>query len=380
MTPFGVAWSQLELEHVEAFLEGADDEPLLWEAKGTKVDKREVRAQVCGFANSHEGGYLILGARRGETGDWVLDGLRVGEEPVTWISDLVTDLERGVRPLPSFEVRAWPAQNGHVAVVQVAPTSTPPCITNGTVYERVPGKTPTVRDPMRLAALFARGDQARRNAEGCAERAARHVLELWLDRPFLGAMEDSNQVDDPVRYAVGLCATGNQPDIAGRLFQASLVEEIWTELRDRPSMLPAGFGTPPEPGHWSQEAMTFRHRRALIVEDVTVVRASWDGAVAVGHALNTAEAYADRFVEGRVAEQWEMARRILRRLQAYGDFYLCLIVTGGTFKQHAGPAGVTLRRGPLRPESIGDHAESLGRELLRAVGGVAPEPPPPHEL
>src|SRR4051812_18396223 len=76
---------------------------------------------------------------------------------------------------------------GSVAVVRVAPISTPPCITNGTVYERLPGKTQTVRDPLRLADLFSRGDaaranaqarsaRARANAQARADRAARTIL------------------------------------------------------------------------------------------------------------------------------------------------------------------------------------------------------------
>jgi hypothetical protein len=68
-TIFGVRGeAELELEHIKNFLDQADDEPLLWEAKGTKLDKAEVRRQVCAFANSHEGGYLILGAERASSG------------------------------------------------------------------------------------------------------------------------------------------------------------------------------------------------------------------------------------------------------------------------------------------------------------------------
>ncbi len=62
MTIFGVPWNDPKLEHVEEFLADAGPEPLLWEAKGIKADKSEIRRQVCGFANSHEGGYLIIGA------------------------------------------------------------------------------------------------------------------------------------------------------------------------------------------------------------------------------------------------------------------------------------------------------------------------------
>jgi hypothetical protein len=73
VTIFGVPWTELDLPDVEAFLEQADDEPLLWEAKGTQLDPNEVRRQVCGFANSHEGGFLILGASRAKGGGRSMD-------------------------------------------------------------------------------------------------------------------------------------------------------------------------------------------------------------------------------------------------------------------------------------------------------------------
>ena len=73
VTIFGVSWDALSLDAVRGFLVDADDEPLLWEAKGTRIDKNAVRQQVCGFANSHEGGYLILGADR-ESDGWSLEG------------------------------------------------------------------------------------------------------------------------------------------------------------------------------------------------------------------------------------------------------------------------------------------------------------------
>lgn len=62
MTIFGVPFDELDAGRLRAYLDQAGDEPLLWEAKGTEVHRNEVLRQVCGFANSHEGGYLILGA------------------------------------------------------------------------------------------------------------------------------------------------------------------------------------------------------------------------------------------------------------------------------------------------------------------------------
>jgi predicted HTH transcriptional regulator len=176
MTIFNATWPELTLNDVREFLREADDEALLWEAKGTKLDPGEVRRQVCAFADSHEGGYLILGATQAPADHeerWALDGVTFpGGEPPAWIANVIRDTERGVRPAPDFDVQAWQAAAGHVAVVRVTPTSTPPCLANGTVFERVPGQTITVRDPQRLSDLFARGDKAHVDAQARADRAA----------------------------------------------------------------------------------------------------------------------------------------------------------------------------------------------------------------
>ncbi len=391
MTIFGTAWTDLGLEHVQAFLDQADDEPLLWEAKGTKLDRSEVRLQVCAFANSHEGGYLILGARAAEGEDpehrWVLDGLPFPDEPIIWIANVVTDLVRGVRPRPDFDVAAWKAPNGHVAVVRVTPTSTPPCIANGTVYERLPGKSQTVRDPLRLADLFSRGDQARHDAQARADRAALIVLKDWLNGdagvfraqsvPLQPAVdEDGPEKPDEaahVRFAIGVAATGNAPTISGRLFKTEFAEEIWTHLRDRPTGLPVGFGYSPDAVTWSQDALTWRHELKGHVDFITLVRAAWDGSVAVGEKLSMENVYPDTFAQGRIAPDWALADQLVQRLGGFGDVYVTLLVAGGRFPRRKDQGYIIMQRGPLLPGIDDDHVASLGREL-RAVGNIAPEP------
>lgn len=76
MTIFGAPLHELTLETLREFMASAEDEPLLWEAKATQISPGEVRKQVCGFANSHDGGYLILGADRPQP-DQPLDHARV---------------------------------------------------------------------------------------------------------------------------------------------------------------------------------------------------------------------------------------------------------------------------------------------------------------
>jgi hypothetical protein len=404
VTIFGATWDELTLADVESFLADADDEPLLWEAKGTKLDANEVRLQVCGFANSHEGGYLILGARKvaAEPSDtaeppkqtWTLDGVGFPDEPRTWVSNVVGDLERGVRPMPDFDVAAWTAPAGHVAVVSVTPTSTPPCIANGTVYERIPGKTQTVRDPQRLANLFARGDEARRGAQARADRSARLMLDAWDrtsaadDRPNSdsdgsgGSQEETRPGTDPsefVRFAVGVAATGNAPNIAGRLFQIKVVEEVWLTLRHSPSIVPEEFRRP-HPVAWSQEALLWRQEELGPIQSEKLVRASWDGAVAAGERIATASADPETLVEDRVQAAWQLADDLVTRLGGFGDTYLCVLVAGGPFaREDDAQTGkeVVMRRGPLLSGVDGAQAASLGRELSRALGYLAPEPANP---
>jgi predicted HTH transcriptional regulator len=125
VTIFGPPWVELELEHVRSYLKEVDDESLVWEAKSTKLDKKAIRRQVCAFANSHEGGYLILGAEQVPGEGWKLDGLPFPDEATTWLTNVIDDPEHGVRPRPSFDIRVWPTEDGHVAVLHITPTSRP---------------------------------------------------------------------------------------------------------------------------------------------------------------------------------------------------------------------------------------------------------------
>lgn len=388
LTIFGAPWAELRLAHVTAFLRHADDEPLLWEAKGTELQANDVRRQICGFANSHEGGYLILGAecvsREQSEQEWRLTGVRFPDEPRTWVANVVGDPERGVRPRPDFDVVAWQATGGHVAVVRVTSSSTPPCITNGTVYERLPGKTQTVHDPLRLADLFSRGDGARKEAQARADRAARIVLEdlesdagvfqrPWADRPAECA-ETSDDDGEYLRFSVGGAATGNPPNIAGRLFQHDFAEETWEELRDRPMGLPPGFGTSPDPVDWSQDALTWRHQVSGPLNSITVVRAAWDGSAAAGEKLATEDTYPDSLAQSRIAPEWRRADQLVERLGGFGDVYLTVLVAGGRFPRRKDSRCIIMRRGPLLPGVDDGHVAGLGRELMRAVGNPEPEP------
>jgi hypothetical protein len=367
------------LEAVQAYLDEAEDEPLLWEAKGTRLHKSEVRAQVCGFANSHEGGYLILGTDEAEDG-WRTIGVAFDSEPTTWLSDVIGDPERGVRPRPDFDIRAWPTEAGHVVVMRVRPTSTPPCMANGTVYERLPGKTSPVREPLRLADLFRRGDEVRRYAQAAADRAAHLALEAVSDRGDTEVQDESQQPHTglrAIRFAVGVAATGHPPDIASRLFQDAFVIKYWEDLRDLPSGLPQGWGRPPDPVEWSQTSLTWRREVRGALQDYDIVlRASWDGAAAVGKRIATEDAYLDSLVEYQAGPAWRLADEMVQHLKGFGDFYMTVLFAGGKFPRRPGPEDeiLAMRRGPLLPGVDEVHLASLGRELLRSVGSPASEP------
>src|SRR5215217_8988756 len=104
---FGAAWEQLDRGDVEAFLAHGEPEPLFWEAKGTKLESGEVRKQICGFGNSHEGGFLILGARWDKEAErWIPEGVEFPDEPPTWVSNQANE----VRPRPYIDTRSWPTE------------------------------------------------------------------------------------------------------------------------------------------------------------------------------------------------------------------------------------------------------------------------------
>jgi Schlafen, AlbA_2 len=109
---FGVPFDELALEHVRTFLAGAEDESILWEAKGggERPHPRVVRKAVCGFANSR-GGYLILGADRPDD-TWSLSGIDFGsnvEEPRTWLDQVIRD---GMSPVPPMMCACTPSTKG----------------------------------------------------------------------------------------------------------------------------------------------------------------------------------------------------------------------------------------------------------------------------
>lgn len=392
-TIFGPSWADLTLDDVRRYLEQADDEPLLWEAKGTRLDPSEIRRQVCAFANSHEGGYLILGAEPAGGDDpearWVLDAVTFPDEPRTWIANVIGDLTAGVRPRPDFDVQPWEAPNGHVVVVWVTPTSTPPCIANGTVYERLPGKTQTVRDPLRLADLFARGNAAHREAQARADEL--RTLSSWTDS---AARRDASKRLEyrwplpPMSSTATPSTTRTSGSLSGSPRPATRrISRLVSFGRASPRRSGAsyatarrgfrpGWGGGPDAVMWSQEALTWRHQTSGMLDSITVVRASWDGAAASGAKLATEDVYPDTLVTARISREWERADDLVRRLGGFGNVYATVLVVEGRFPRRTDDGHILMphaagRRGAARrqPRSGTDPS---GREHGRgAVAGAA---------
>jgi hypothetical protein len=379
VTLFGVPWSELSLERVARYLDDAEDEPLLWEAKGTQLNAHAIRKEVGAFGNSHDGGYLILGAEQAEA--WELTGCEFPTEPQVWVSQTIHD---GIRPVPPFDIRAFSVGERHVAVVRVQPTSVPPCIVRGTVYERIPGAAIPVKAPERLAELFRRGDAAREQAEGGARRAARLLMISGSGRgePLSRAARDGHDL----QVAVALAPTGMLPDVSSRLFTRpfeAAVSDAVLALGAGPRLPTAA---PPE-ASWSQDTLAVELDAIGNVSTHWRVQASWDGVVGLYYLSDATEVVNESLIKHVLGVAWHAGVDLLRRLGATGPMYVAVIAAGGPF-----PPNITnivslesrfleLGRGPVAlDEGPAAHLESIMRELRRCVGdhvyeddGGAPE-------
>lgn len=329
---------ELELEDVRTLLDDARAEPLDWEAKGVEVTGGAVRKQTCGFANSHDGGYLILGTDiRGD--EWVLDGVTFpDDDPPAWVSSVAL----GVQPYPEgLDTRAIPTSEGRMlAVVWVPPTPTPPCNAHGTVYERVSGRTVSVREPLRLAQLFARGDGAHQRAQAHARRAAKRTLQR-LDAQHSPALQ----------FSLGLCATGYAPDIGSRLFS----ERFWNRVA-------AAI-----PGALCEHRQNGLAATSIPAWDGDIrwrVLATWDGSVGVG-CDPADERYSVASICHPILDAWNAALPLIAEMEPVGPVYLALALRGEPFPFNE---VIRLDRGPIRREVDEGLLRGMQRELSRAAG------------
>jgi hypothetical protein len=373
MTIFGVPWTELSLDDVSRFLNDAGPEPLLWEAKGIEVQAGEVRRQVCGFANSHEGGYLIVGATQEPEGRWLLEGVVFPDEPPTWVSNVVGN--GGVNPYPEgLDTKSLPTDEGkHVAVIRVPTVATPPCNAHGTVWERVSGRTISVREPLRLAQLFARGDHARKDGQAKAHTAAREVLvrgrELQRHKPRR------------VQFGLGLGAAGYLPDVSSRLFSPGFEHHVLScigNLDHGPHIV----GGPTMNSSVTQDSRLFESEgRDDLLGRSWLLRATWHGAIAIYWVIGADSATLESMLDGPVRQAWQTADELLETLGPLGPRYLELAVAGGAFFPNvrvAGdrePAVTVIGRGPIAAGVDTTVLKSIERELRRATGQMAYESP-----
>jgi hypothetical protein len=367
----GVQWSELALDDVKTFLAVADDEPLLWEAKGAGADAHHVRKTVCAFANSHDGGYLIVGAEETSTG-FELSGREFDREPHLWVTDAVRD---GVRPWPGVDSRVFAVDGGrHVVVVWTPPMATPPCITRGTVYERVPGASVPVKDAVRLAELYRRGDEAQRTAIAFAARASNVLIDL-PDLP----LDDAALV---VGFALAIRATGYRDlDLSSHLFSRSFTAEAESQMSTLPVGQPVMLGMNSY-ADWSQAAITWHRQPQSSHAHRWLVRATWDGAVAVRWTMATDAITARSVVATPLTHAWNLALRLICELGATSSYHASLRLFGKPFvdlsevpsEDHIETLPA-ITRGPLPLDGVTTRTlDSVEREINRVLGEVVYEP------
>lgn len=362
----------LALEDIEAFLKEADPEPLQWEAKGAKLDAHAVRKAACAFANSNDGGYIILGAEEDKAAPlredrWLLTGLMFPDEPKVWIATTIHD---GLRPQPKVHVRSFPlGEQRYVALVWVPPVRDPPCVTRGTVYERLSGKSNPIKDPGRLAALYQRGERAHEIARDRAIRASDILME--------GRLAAEGATTAALRFSIGLCTTAQAADVGAYLFTSSFLERLRDVVGDRVDEGPARRNVSVDV---AQKSVMVRgigsYRR-----DAWDLRAAWDGSIAL--AFETGQTWwpAEILVD-HIERAWISALQLVADLGGHGDHYVAIRLTGQEFVAQVdedgdGPGPTLLRRGPVAGLPSPAQREHLLRELKRASGYMALEPEPP---
>lgn len=375
---FAKPLAEVSTEDVLALLAGSAPEPLLWEAKGGEPNPHEIRRQCGAFANANAGGMLILGADE-RSGRWHLAGMTFPDgEPHRYVSDCLRD---GVRPQPRFDVRALELAEGrYLVLIAVSPLQDGPCIVRGTVYERVPGATVSVKDPGRLAELYGRGRRAHSDALAAANQAMGQAIVAFPDTGF----EDNDDYESwslPDEYsgreikslyvAVSIATVDRGPDVNARLFRSStreLMAQLALALSDEPPPLT------PDVAQWVGQdrrvvtALSPRDDRAD-----WAVSAFWTGAVAIGYRGLRHHGSPSALSELVISPAVEAALAVVQAL-AGGDIgYVRTAVVDLHQRHPVWPSPIQLSRGPVGLGPVLDFA-SIGRELSRAAGVDAPEP------
>ena len=385
-SPFPVPLSALTVEHLRAFLAEADEEGVTWEAKadgpadkGKGLRPEHVRNGVCALANQIGGHFIVGAAVRADAGEHVWDLVGVGikdRDSGLWLDRAI----RGLRPVPRYRHKVFDLAEGRwAAVVEVEPLTQTPCMTSdGQVFERVSSESLRVTDPVRLAALFTRGERARERAETQAARAAQ-TLHRAGGQPV------------GVGVTLGLAAASYEDDIGSRLFHSrfrdqldeAFEQRLFTELsqhRPHPSQSRHAIRQ-----SYVQRAYGFNSTGKPFSEVTWRVRAQWDGGVAISAALTGSILKHGSLFDMVLLPAWRLAADLVGALGGYGDARLHLAIEVRAIAAHLGdfyrglPGSVELTRWAEVDEPSGDLIGSVQRELQRAAGlwSLEGEPSPP---
>lgn len=361
MTIFGPSWDALDLEAVRAFLADSDEEPLTWEAKGTKVHPDSVRKHAAGFAN-REGGYLILGADQDKrTRTWSVEGVEFpDDEPQAWLDKVIGAL----RPEPRRAFHVWRLEGRTaVAVVRVDAVAKPPCITpGGTVYERVSGGTVPVQDPLALDRLFQRGAAADQLAR---EAAAALAGPLLAKPPIWGA---SNAV-----LSLALAAVGRPMDAHLRPFRESFADKLVDSAFNR--LRPDQLLAPTRHLEMSQDAIVIGLAGHEYAYALAASRAT---AVGLMFAAQPSETNLSHVIEGPLPRMWKYAADRVTDLGGYDRAYLEIQLNTAhpdVARRQIRPRVEIHRWVPVaHPDAAA--LSSVSRELRRGAGQHVFEPEP----
>jgi hypothetical protein len=357
-------FDDLALDDLGAFLAAATDETLYWEAKGgDEIKPREVRRQVCGFANT-EGGWLILGCDdQGSAASerWVIDGaLFPDREPTQWVSNVLSAL----RPVPPHRVKAFAVGGGRAAVlVRVERTPTPPCMTEkGIIYERAAASTLEVCTPERLSALFSAGRKARSRATRDARVLSGSSVGTTMQ---LAAGWEPAQPSSPWLFGLGVAPTGLGALIGDRIFEADFRQAI-VELVER--RIPNDMGR--SSGWLAQEGFAVaadRHDRGWRLDFVR------GRGLAIHHYTRYDDGHFDHLRPEHMTLRFasELAAEALSLASASGETALSVSATGdlsATQGQERHRGVIRIERWSREPQVSDEILTSIGKEARRASG------------
>jgi hypothetical protein len=358
-SPFGVAWDELELGHVLAFLARGTDESLTWEAKGGRIRPEHVREAVSAFANSPVGGILVLGVTRDPaTRSWAPDvWIPPNAEVATSIDDTIG--RGGVSPLPSAETKAWALPAGGVlACVAVWPASMPPVMTSdGQVYVRTSGKSMKVTDVGDLRRLFERGAAAEARA---VQRSSEASAELNAIEVTRGAPA----------VVLGFASPSLPEEVAAVAFRQSFVRASVDEaVALHRSVTADGLRNHvAAAADWNQAGFTARTRDGFDNSEAYSIRVGRDGRVAVAFGSPDLSGASRPPTDiDRLLPMWSAGSRVLKRLGAVGPIHVT-----ASFPSRIG--AITSAVWSDVTSSGRAEIDTISRDVIRAVGQAAWEP------